>query len=81
MDRETAIRIYKEIVTDCMLGDAYVCLMSPRNNSLSAGCQLHLKSLISKDDRKIIEQIVDKHHLSLKEVSDKIIIYKAKKTA
>ena len=81
MDRETAISIYKEIVGGCLLSDAFVCLMSPNGDDLfSEGCQLCLRSSISKDDRRVIEQIVFRNHLSLKEVSDKIIIYKPKST-
>ena len=77
MDRDEAIKIYKEIVTQCQLAAPYVSLVPHRkNDTLSRGYQLHIKSTLSAYDRQVIQRIVDGHKLAWKEEAETLIIYK-----
>ena len=77
MDREEAIALFREITNNCNINVTSVNLVPPRTNDiLSKGYQLHIKSLMDNCERGIIQKIVANHHLALKEIEEKIIIYK-----
>jgi hypothetical protein len=77
LEREEAVRVYKQIVNECRLDSASVCLISPRNDdAVSKGYQLQISSILSGYDKELLKKILERYHLSWKELSDRIIIYK-----
>jgi hypothetical protein len=51
--------------------------MPPRNDdNLSKGYQLHIPAFIDGFDKELIYKKVKNHQLTIKEIDDKIIIYK-----
>jgi hypothetical protein len=76
LDREEAIKLYKEIITECRLGLVSVSLIPPRtDDTVSKGYQLHI-SILSGYDKELLQKIVESYNLSWKELSDRIVIYK-----
>ena len=79
MDREEAIKLFKEIIADCNINITSVSLVAPRQDDvLSDGFQLQIKSLLNDSERQVIHKIVENYQLAWKEISGKIIIYKPK---
>ena len=77
MKRTQAVKIYKQIITSCKIEVAYVSLTPPKkDDTTSKGYQLHISPSISNYDKERLQKIVKNQHLSLKEQSDRIIIYK-----
>jgi hypothetical protein len=74
LDREKAIKLYKEIIIECRLGLASVSLIPPITDG--TGYQLSL-SILSGYDKELLQKIVGSYHLSWKELSDRIIIYES----
>lgn len=77
MKREQAIEIYKQIITNCKIEVAYVSLTPPNTNDTNSnGYQLHITPSQNSYDNEQLQKIVKNQHLTCKETSDKIIIYK-----
>jgi len=84
LDRGEAMSVLKEITSRCAGSLAFsvssIDLVSPNvKNTLSVGYQLHIKSDVCSDDKKILQNIVDAHQLAFKEVGNRLVIYKPKK--
>ena len=80
MDRAEAINLYKEIGSACNIDIAFVSLVPPtKEDVLSKGYQLHIKSFLNTSDRECIQKIVDNHHLDWTELYQTIVIYKPQK--
>jgi hypothetical protein len=76
--------VLKEITSKCAgalsFTVSYIDLVPPKpNDTLSKGYQIHIKSDICSEDRMTIQNILNSHQLAMKEVGDKLIIYKPKK--
>jgi len=64
LDREEAIKLFKEIVNDCRINIALVSLLAPRkDDALSNGYQLYIKSFLSSCDKIEMQRITDSHGL------------------
>jgi hypothetical protein len=77
LDREEAIKLFKEVITKCKINIASVSLVPPRkDDTISDGFQLHIKSFLSSCDREEIQRIVHSQRLAWKEINEGIVIYK-----
>jgi hypothetical protein len=77
MDRAEAIKVYSELVKLCRLECASVSLFpSRKDDTLSEGYQLHISESMKNYDKQLVNKILERHQLALKEINDKIIIYK-----
>jgi hypothetical protein len=77
LDREEAIKLFKEIIAECKINIASVSLVhSRKDNALSDGFQLHIKSILNGYDRELIQRIMDKHQLAWKQIDNTVVIYK-----
>jgi len=75
--REEAIKLFKEIVNDCKINIELVSLLTPRkDDALSNGYQLYIKSFLSSCDKIEMQRIMDSHKLAWKEINEGIVIYK-----
>jgi len=80
LDRTEAINLYKEIGSGCNVNIDFVSLVPPtKENVLSKGYQLHIKSFLNTSDRECIQKIVDNHHLDWTELDQTLVIYKPQK--
>ena len=77
MDREEAIKLFKQVVYDCKLNISSVSLVPPiKDDVLSNGYQLQIKSVLSSYDREEIQRITRSQMLAWKEINGDIVIYK-----
>jgi len=79
LDRKEAVMILREIYETCEnLDETWVALMPPNaDDIISDGYQLHIRTPKMQDfDRKCVEDILHKHGLKLKEITDTAIIYR-----
>ena len=75
--------VLKEITSRCAgalsFTVSFIDMVPPKaNDTLSKGYQIHIKSDVCSGDRITIQNILNSHQLTMKEVGDKIIIYKPK---
>jgi hypothetical protein len=76
LNRDEAVKLFKEITCACRLGISSVSLISPDQNL--DGYELHIKSFLDRVDRIKIQNILERYQLVWKEEKDTIIIYKPK---
>jgi hypothetical protein len=78
LNREEAIQIYKELMIECKgLNSVSIYLSPPRENDvISEGYQIYLPITIRNADKESVQRIANDHNLSIREINDKIIIYK-----
>jgi hypothetical protein len=77
LNREDAIKLFKEIIAECKINIASVSLVySRKDDALSDGFQLHIKSTLNEYERELIQRIMDKHQLAWKQIDDAVVIYK-----
>jgi hypothetical protein len=84
LDRREAIAVLKEITSRCAgalrLTVSVINLVPPRaDDTISKGYQIHIKSEICSEDRSLLQSIMDARQLALKEIGDRLIIFKPKK--
>ena len=80
MNRSEAVKVLKDVLEKCPSVDgAYIALMpSDSADLLSHGFQIHIKTSLSQEDRRCVQELLTKQGLKLKETPDKTIIYRPK---
>jgi len=69
--------VLKEVADACHLQHvSYLNVVLPLDNSLSVGYQIHIAAAPSKNAVHMIEPIIQKYRLALKEDKERIVIYK-----
>jgi hypothetical protein len=79
LDRKEAVTVLREIYESCeSIDETWVAIMSPDSDEvISKGYQLHIRTSKMQDlDKKCVENILHKHGLKLKEITDTAIIYR-----
>lgn len=72
MEREKAVKLFKEVTSACKLAIDSIILSSSNN---SDNYQLQIKSVPSYEDKIELQTIVERHKLEWKEENDTIVIY------
>jgi hypothetical protein len=78
LSREEAILIFKELMIELknLPSDNIYLYLQRETDTFSQDYQIHLPNSIKYTDRIIVHKTANNHKLSVKEVDDKIIIYK-----
>ena len=77
LDRAEAIRVVKDIIACTNCYSPFVALMPPNaHNLLSKGYQIHIKAQLNTSQMDVLEGIIKKNVLALKEEAELLIIYK-----
>jgi hypothetical protein len=77
LDRLEAIRVLKELIASTGCDSNFVALMPPNaHNFLSKGYQIHIKMMTNTTQREIIDSILKKNGLALKDKGETLVIYK-----
>jgi hypothetical protein len=79
LERQEAVAVLKEILTDCRELDGNgICLMPPNTNGISSkGLQVHIKD--PNKDKQVISRlkaIADRHDVALHENDGYLVIYR-----
>ena len=76
MNRSEAVKVLKAVLEKCPSVDgSYIALMpSSSGDLLSHGYQIHIKTILSEEDRQCVQELLTKQGLALKETTDKTII-------
>jgi hypothetical protein len=76
MKREKAIAVLKEIAETCNKVDYKHISLKPIEES--EGYELHIEDHFDEKDREGLNDILQKHNLSMKKHNDYVVIYKPK---
>ncbi len=76
LNRDEAVKLFKEVISACRLNIASVSLTLPLKDNGVDGYQLHIKSYLSSVDKLELQAIATRHGLVWKEENGTIMIYK-----